>query len=189
MDISDVSDHTMLDHPSFSACTLHTHLPSPGKYGSGHPQGGRRDEPEGQERWNQAGFDIGVVELPDMLGAQGKERGSVGWGHFLESPVADALRTSGDDDMRQDQSFDNRKSSDERRTSFIVQGPETWRRIGLRDVKMEVLVERLRELSSMHDVVREQTPNGTIRDKRTSKELSKDLFTKLLYPTSRITRV
>ncbi|KAI9878152.1 MAG: hypothetical protein M1830_001759 [Pleopsidium flavum] len=185
LDISDVSDHTMLDHPSFSACTLRPHLPLPGNYGNGDPQSDRRHEPDGQEKWNQARFDIGVFEMPNMLSAQGKERGTVGWGHFLGLPVADALRTIGDDDMRQDQSYDRGQSSDESRTSFIIQGPETWRHIGLRDVKMEVLSERLRELSSRQEAVREQPWNSPVRDHETSEELYADLFTKLLYPTSK----
>lgn len=185
LDISDVNDHTMLEHPSFSVCTLHPHLPPPDDNGNGI---GRRYGPNEHEGWSTAGFNVGALEVPNMLEAQGKERGTVGWGHFLQLPAADILRTSRDDELQQGQSLDDGRSSDGTRTDF-AQGSETWLRIGLRDIRMEVIVERLREIIRVHQVGMEEMPNETILGQKTPKELYTDLFMNLLYPSDSDTGV
>jgi hypothetical protein len=84
--VRDASDSLQLAQPAFSAATLRPHLP-------------KMPPPQEQEKQFII-YDVGVFEVPSMLGAQGIEPGTVGFVNFLEQTVSDNLVT----DLQQAQS-------------------------------------------------------------------------------------
>ncbi|KAI9838946.1 MAG: hypothetical protein M1819_004154 [Sarea resinae] len=178
LEIRDVSDCPRLPHPSFSTSTLKPHLPLPDRT---LKAGNRPGEAEDRQ-WKGA-FDIGLHELPSMLSFQGTEPGTVGFDHFLELPIADALQ-SGED--TQPTGNGERELDSPQRSKFLREGPKRGKKIGLRSVDMKTIVARLHALGDMYHTFGQEGHQETILKHSSHEDLYTDLFTRILYPPTRV---
>ena len=79
------------------------------------------------------------------------------------------------------------------RHKLLCEGPAAWKRIGVRDILVKELVERLEDLSTFRLEAIKQLPTDeaggkkilTIFDKESPEALHKNLYTKLLFPPPR----
>jgi len=154
--VKDVSDSIQLAQPAFSAATLHQHLP----------------KTQTLEQRKQPGYDVGVVETPSMLNAQGVELGSVGLAYFLELPTSDHLVT----DVQQS-SASNAEA--QRNKELLQSSPE---QIGIRKVKMKLVYDRLIELGDLDEAFRESPDGMSILNHQSPGDLYLHLFAKFLLP-------
>ena len=81
-----------------------------------------------------------LMEVPSFLGAQGLDPGAVGFVHFLQGPIADSTLEPDDADLS------------EKRKQLQLD-PE-W--LGLRALNMEILINRLTELSELRAGIKEK---------------------------------
>jgi hypothetical protein len=201
--IQDFWDREAMRHEAFTLGTLHAHLPVPGVHHETEKEEAEAKETKGAKR---STFDLGIFEVPNMLSMNGKERGAVGIRHFLELPIADERRyraespKAGDgvdlqalknmpltqafeklEHMRDAYSECNQDVVLDRRR-LLSQEPETWKRIGVRDVHIKKIVERLIVLSEFRTEVLEKNKNLTILDKESVATLHEQLYTHVLYP-------
>ncbi|KAJ5213786.1 hypothetical protein N7449_000955 [Penicillium cf. viridicatum] len=198
-------DRKPLPHASFTLSTLHAHLPLPDDWAV---KGG---VPTGVLDWrrtgasNRATFDVGIFEVPNMLSNNGKERGTVGFRHFLELPVADAIRYTGPETPRKppylqqvstmaateafhlmegyNKSYSQCQSGvvyDRHR--LICQGPEAWKHIGVRDINLRSLVQRLEHLRKFRHEMLTEGSTKTILDIESPRESYDILHTQFLHP-------
>lgn len=198
-------DRKPLPHASFTLCTLHAHLPVPDDW---VVMGG---VPIPLQDWRRTGapkrstFDVGVFEVPNMLANNGKEPGTIGYRHFLELPIADAVRYTGPEEPRQalsqrqissmpaTEAFElmnqyNKPYSqcqsgsvfDRRR--LIRDGPAAWKRIGVREINLRTLVQRLDHLRQIRLGVLRDGLMMTILDVESPNELHTILHTHFLFP-------
>lgn len=204
--IQNLWDRRPLAHASFTLCTLHAHLPLPDGWVI---QGD--NTPVRLERWKRttapkrASFDVGIFETPNMLSMYGREPGTIGSCHFLELPICDAVRYVGPEIPRpmagymhlsslpataayelmehyQDAYSQCEDGTVHDRKELLCEGPSAWRRIGVRDIDLKTMVERLRELADIRDEILHGTKARSITDRESVHELSRELFTKFLYP-------
>lgn len=198
-------DRKPLAHASFTLCTLHAHLPVPDDWAV---NGG---VPIPLQDWRRTGgfkraaFDVGVYEVPNMLGNDGKEPGTIGFRNFLELSIADLLKYTGPEEPRQSPNLQrvstlpateafvlmdqyNRPYSQclsgtvFDRHKLIKDGPAGWKRIGVRDVNLRYLVQRLGQLRQLRlDILRQGSTN-TILDVESPHELHNMLHTHFLHP-------
>ncbi|KAF2458241.1 hypothetical protein BDY21DRAFT_216113 [Lineolata rhizophorae] len=159
VNIRDLTDCLPPSHPAFSAATLRQHLRTPGSAENRRP--------------HSVGYDIGVVEVPNMLSANGTEPGTVGFEYFLELPISDNLDPEEADRRNQEES-DNGKNAE-----LIRVNPE---KLGVRYFDISMLTERLEELCELSQSLRQDGPFATILDKQSPSELYTILFGKLLTP-------
>ncbi|KAF2708310.1 hypothetical protein K504DRAFT_434660 [Pleomassaria siparia CBS 279.74] len=158
--VKDVSDSAHLAHPAFSAATLHRHLPT------------LRQSADSSKI--SQGYDIGVVEVPSMLGAQGIEPGTIGFAHFLELPKSDNLIT----DLQQSQSANGALEA-LRNKEQMQSNPE---RLGIRQFDMKMIYDRLNELGDLFEAFHDSPERMTILNNQTSGDLYTNLFGKFLSP-------
>lgn len=163
--------------------------------------------PDKEERWKRPAFDIGMFEVPNMLGFAGREPGTIGARHFLELPCADAFRRpcsehhdrgSGGQsfkhfaDLSATDAMKAVKSADEaaavgkhskvyNRAELVKGGPSEWKKIGIRDVSKKTIIDRLSHLQRVHDEVVAKGSKATVLNHESPNELYSDLFNKLLY--------
>lgn len=158
--VKDVSDSVQLPQPAFSAATLHRHLPI-------------LQESSDQEK-KYLSYDVGVVEVPSMLSAQGIEPGSIGFVHFLELPASDNLVT----DLQQSQSSNGFLES-VRNKEQMQSNPE---RLGIRLVDMQMIHDRLVEFGDLIEVFQDSPERMTLLNNQSSGDLYANLFGKFLTP-------
>lgn len=204
--IQNLWDRRPLAHASFTACTLHAHLPLPDGWVI---QGD--NTPVRLECWKRAAapkrasFDVGIYETPNMLSMYGREPGTIGSCHFLELPICDAVRYVGPEIARPMAGYMHLSSlpasvayelmehykdpysqcedgTIHDRKELLCEGPSAWRRIGVRDIDLNTLVNRLRELAEVRDEILHGTKATSIMDHESVNELSRELFSKFLYP-------
>lgn len=205
-------DRKPLPHSSHTLATLHAHLPIPdGWYVKG-------DTPVGLSDWRRTGapkratFDIGVFEVPNMLSMNGKEPGSVGFRYFLELPIADAVRYTGPPvpkkhpelqdlskipstqafammDHYNDPYFDCKDGTVHDRKKLLCEGPAAWKRIGLREINLKTMVNRLEKLRETRNRMLYGGGTDTILDIESERELYNVLFSKFLHPPPRSMRL
>lgn len=198
-------DRKPLPHASFTLSTLHAHLPLPDDWAV---KGGVPIEVLDWRRIdgiNRATFDVGIFEVPNMLSNNGKEPGTIGFRHFLELPVADSIRYTGPEKPRNppylqqvptmaaSAAYDLMEGYTKPysqcqsgavydRHRLICQGPEAWKRIGVRDINMRSLVQRLEYLCKLrHDILTEGSTK-TILDIESPRELHEILHSQFLHP-------
>ncbi|KAF4765630.1 hypothetical protein HAV15_004030 [Penicillium sp. str.  len=198
-------DRKPLPHASFTLSTLHAHLPLPDDWAV---KGG---VPTGVLDWRRTGashratFDVGIFEVSNMLSNNGKEPGTVGFRHFLELPVADAIRYTGPETPRKPpylqqvstmaateafqlmEGYDKPYSQCQSgavydRHRLICEGPEAWKRIGVRDINMRSLVQRLEHLRKFRHEMLTEGSTKTILDIESPRELHDSLHTQFLHP-------
>jgi hypothetical protein len=198
-------DRKPLAHASFTLCTLHAHLPVPDDWAV---KGG---VPIPLQDWRRSGafkraaFDVGVFEVPNMLGNNGKEPGTIGFRNFLELPNADLLKYMGPEEPRESLNMQRVSSLPATeafelmdqynkpysqclsgavfdRRKLIKDGPAGWKRIGVRDVNLRYLVQRLDQLRQLRLDVLRQGSTITILDVESPHELHDILHTHFLHP-------
>ncbi|OOF93424.1 hypothetical protein ASPCADRAFT_209356 [Aspergillus carbonarius ITEM 5010] len=206
--IQNLWDRRPLPHASYTLCTLHAHLPVPDDWvvegeTPVHLGGWKRTEAP-----KRATFDVGVHEVPNMLSVNGKDPGTIGFHHFLELPVADSALYVGPERPRPCAEFLHLSSlpateayelmghyndsyaqcSDgtiHDRKKLLCEGPVAWKRIGVRDVDLRDLVERLQALKALrYEILHGDAPK-TILDMESTRELYSGLFNRFLYPPVR----
>ncbi|KAI9933789.1 hypothetical protein MW887_004861 [Aspergillus wentii] len=197
-------DRKRLPHASYTLCTLHAHLPVPdGLVVKGdtpvHLDGTRRlDAPK------RATFDIGVFEVPNMLSMNGKEPGSVGFRHYLELSVADSIRYTGPEKPREcsdirrvsqlpaakaynllghyhDSYARCRDGTVYDRKKLLCEGPSAWKEIGVREINLKHLVDRLKTIRNLRQEILYGEKERTIADVESPRDLYNGLFTKFLH--------
>ncbi|PYH89407.1 hypothetical protein BO71DRAFT_109729 [Aspergillus ellipticus CBS 707.79] len=203
-----LGDRRPLPHASYTLCTLHAHLPVPDDWvveGELPVHLGSWKRTEAPKR---ATFDVGVLEVPNMLSINGKDPGTVGFRHFLELPVADAAvyvapeRARPCSDMLHISSLPATQAYElmghyndpyalcsdgtiHDRKQMLCEGPVAWKRIGVRDVDLRTLVERLQTLKDLrYEILHGDMPR-TILDMEGTRELHSGLFSRFLYPPVR----
>jgi hypothetical protein len=198
-------DRKPLAHASFTLCTLHAHLPVPDDWAV---KGG---VPIPLQDWRRSGafkraaFDVGVFEVPNMLGNNGKEPGTIGFRNFLELSNADLLKYTGPEEPRDSLNMQRVSSLPATeafelmdqynkpysqclsgavfdRRKLIKDGPAGWKRIGVRDVNLRYLVQRLDQLRQLRLDVLRQGSTITILDVESPHELHNILHTHFLHP-------
>jgi hypothetical protein len=198
-------DRKPLPHASFTLCTLHAHLPVPDDWAvmGGVPIQIRDWRRSGAPK--RAAFDVGVFEVPNMLANNGREPGTVGFRHFLEFPLADAVRYTGPQEPKQapnmqrvttlpaTEAFELMDSYNKPysqclsgavfdRRQLIREGPPGWKRIGVRDISLRTLARRMDQLRQLRlNVLRDGSPI-TILDVETPREMHDFLHTHFLFP-------
>lgn len=205
--IQDMWDRQALTHPSFTLSTLHAHLPVPDEWSKkGHTMMWK-DDWRKRDVSRRAAFDVGTFELPNMLSVNGKEPGCVGFRYFLELPVADNKRYAGPpvpkgtdfqkiaslpvseafhimEHLSSPYSEINKEVVHDRH-KLIIEGPAGWKRIGVRDFTIESVVHRLQELRNIRDEIMERKAS-TVLDKVSTRTMYDNLFTKFLFPPTRV---
>jgi hypothetical protein len=156
----DITDTVPLVEPAFLAATLHSQ--------SSKTQ--RRPETAKQYK----GYEVGVVEMPGMLSAQGIEPGTIGFSHFLELPKSDSLVN----DLEQSQSSKDFLESSKNK-ELMQTNPE---RLGIRPVELNLIYDRLVEFQDMYEVFQDTPEPMTILNNQSSGDLYANLFTKFLTP-------
>ncbi|RAL16160.1 uncharacterized protein BO97DRAFT_384223 [Aspergillus homomorphus CBS 101889] len=201
-------DRRPLPHASYTLCTLHAHLPVPDGWVIEGDAPAHLDNWKRSEAPKRATFDVGVQEIPNMLAMNGKDPGTVGFRYFLELPVADAARYMGPGVPRPSPDYLHLSSLPatesfellERygqpyalctdgtvhdRKKLLREGPNLWKKIGVRDIDLQTLVERLQTLKHLrHEILHGDRPK-TILDTESTRELYNELFTKFLFPPVR----
>jgi hypothetical protein len=155
--VRDAVDYAPIEHPAFSACTGRQHLVPGILVNRGIPE-----------------YEIGTVEIPSMLSAQGKEPGSVGFEYFLEEPVSDALVEDDQDQSIRDSLYDSLETSD-----LIRNAPE---KLGIRKFSLGVVGERLMELATIYQEYKSSSGSMHLLKKQNAGELYTLLFSQLLMP-------
>ncbi|PWW78446.1 hypothetical protein C7212DRAFT_182856 [Tuber magnatum] len=169
VELGGLSDCPPLEHAAFSLCTSRPHRTL-----------------NGYENTTDHGL---VNEEPSMLFFQGIEPGTCGWEYFLKYPVGDSENRDEEEDG--DVIDGGGRERGARRASLgNAKG-------GLRTVEVGYIVERLKELGEIYHDSKIKPPNGRkplprgaqrgILEKYSSLELYTNLFTRLLYPPTRIT--
>ncbi|EPS28383.1 hypothetical protein PDE_03329 [Penicillium oxalicum 114-2] len=198
-------DRKPLAHASFTLCTLHAHLPVPDDW---VVKGG---VPIPLQDWRRSGafkratFDVGIFEVPNMLGNNGREPGTIGFRNFLELSIADLLKYTGPGEPRQSpnlervsalpatEAFELMDHYDKPysqclsgavldRHKLIREGPSGWKRVGVRDINLRYLVQRLDQLRQLRLDILRQGSTITILDVESPHELHNILHTHFLHP-------
>lgn len=198
-------DRKPLSHASFTLCTLHAHLPVPDDWAV---KGGvpiQLQDWTRTEASKRATFDVGVFEIPNMLAKNGREPGTVGFRHFLELPIADDVRYAGSGQPCQapnlqnvfklpaSQAFEvmdsyNRPYSQCQsgavfdRKRLICDGPTAWKRIGVRDISLRALVQRMNYIRDLRLKILRNGSSITVLDMEEPRELHHVLHTQFLVP-------
>lgn len=210
--IQSMWDRKPLLHPSYTLATLHAHLPVPdGRVVKG-------ESPINPSSWTVTGgpkrgfFDIGVYEAPNMLSMNGKEPGSIGFRYFLELPVADSVRYVGPETPKQrpkTQQFATLPATEafelmaryndpysecddgtvHNRKKLLFDGPTAWKRIGVRDVHLKALTDRLETLRRIRYETLYKNTEKTILDVESPRELCHVLFNRFLHHPPRFVRL
>ncbi|KIW71300.1 hypothetical protein, variant [Phialophora macrospora] len=155
-------------------------------------------------------FELGIFERPNMLGLEGREPGTIGMRYFLERPVADGVADEKTQEHGKDVEIDFAianvpameafkmlalsRENDELnakigkhapavdRARLIREGPRSWKAVGVRDISIETLADRMDRISNLRDLILKAGWRETVLNHMNSAELYSHLFTELLYP-------
>ena len=106
----------------------------------------------------------GLLEVPNMLSANGLDPGTIGFEHFLQLPIADSLASPPSD------------TDYSAKRALLLSAPAE---LGLRTISNELIVNRLAELGELHASQHHQATPWT-KDK--IQEMGEDLFAQVLAP-------
>ena len=167
---------------------MHAHIPIPDKLNWQPTSTGPLKH---EDAWKRPAFELSIFEVPNMLGIEGKEPGTVAMRYFIELPVSDIFRiekvraprppASWNDDKAM--SLIGKHAPQQDRLKLIEEGPKAWKRVGVRDVSTQAVANRLHLISLRHDEVVKDGWQKTILDKQSARDLSEELFTKFIFPT------
>ncbi|KAI9761594.1 MAG: hypothetical protein M1840_001775 [Geoglossum simile] len=179
--IHDLTDCARFPHPVFSLSTTQPYPPPTDDAASG----------EGRQSGAQTGYDIGVVEVPSAISAQGLELGTVGYEYLMMLPFADMLEELVDEEAgsSDDDGEVGGRTAMWRRRRLLREGPEGGKRIGLRSIETNVIATRLQELGHLYhgseDRDSTRAPLDLLKE-QSSVQLYAQLFTRILYPPDRV---
>ncbi|KAK1813780.1 hypothetical protein LTR12_011834 [Friedmanniomyces endolithicus] len=105
-----------------------------------------------------------LLEVPSMLSANGLDAGTIGFEHFLQLPVADSTVVPDEPVF-----FEKR--------ILLYSDPA---RLGLRELNMEILIDRLTELGGLHAAERNVELVSEPWSEEKIAEMGEDLFAKLV---------
>lgn len=186
LETGDLQDRRHLENETFALATLHAHLPVPDRLDFSPSSLGPLKQ---EDAWKRPAFEIGVLEVPNMLAHQGKEPGTVGLRHFLELPIADGRLKGGYWHGDVDNSSEGKhldsigKHARQQSLCQVIHGtPDMWKQLGVRNITADILTDRLALISTWHDEVVRQGWLVTVLDKERSDTLGEVLFTQLIYP-------
>lgn len=180
-ELQKLSDCPPIAHPAFSLCTSRSHRAS-------NPDAKGCQGRDGLEPEELGGF---VEEEPSMLSFMGLEPGSCGWEYFMMYPVGDVGNL---EEQNQDLEDEDRMERGRRGSMGNGKG-------GIRSVETDYIVERLKELGEIWNKQKQRKCNGSniaigdlddsgkpkgVVGQCSSLELYTQLFTRLLYPPTRI---
>ncbi|KAH0846587.1 hypothetical protein AYO21_11615 [Fonsecaea monophora] len=213
LEISDLQDRRYIKHESFALATLHAHLPIPDEV-NWRPGMAAPTKKQGLELGKRPMFELGIFERPNMLGIEGREPGSVGMRYFLERPVADGMTDERIKEHGKDVEIDlaianapaleafkmlalgkdneelnakiGKHAPTQERTRLINEGPRAWKAVGVRDISMEVLAERMHRVGDLRDHVLNAGWRTTVLNHIDAPSLYSHLFNELLYPPHRV---
>ena len=154
------TDSAPLVEPAFSAATLHKHVPK------------SEQAPSPSKQYN--GYEVDVVELPSMLGAQGIEAGTIGFEHFLEIPKSDVLVNASEQPQSANGFLGSSTNKD-----IMQANPE---RLGIRPVELGLIYDRLLDFQDLYETFHDSPEPMTILNNQSSGDLYANLFTKFLTP-------
>ncbi|KAH8684296.1 hypothetical protein BGZ60DRAFT_523518 [Tricladium varicosporioides] len=160
VEIRDLCDHVQIHDEAWGSVTAWPHITVQVSRDA--------DAAKEHHRKQRAHFMPRCRERPNMLSMQGLERGTIGYGAALELGVADALRAV--DDVRET----SPGAVMEHRKKFLNS------KEGLRPLTDSVLIESLLSVSETYH-------EDPMKHRRPTLELYTQLFTKILYPPSRVT--
>lgn len=207
LDIADLIERRLVRHESFALVTLHAHLPIRDRL----ERPPRLTEPLIKEdAWKRPSFEIGMFEVPNMLEIDGREPGTVAMRHFLELPIADKYRAKVSQDhvsstsprgithtpsggtpkaLRHKEGFAviGKHAPWQDRLQLIREGPQAWKRVGVREIGIKTLSSRLVTIGSFHDGVVKEGWRCTAMDLQDSETFYTELFTDFLYPPQNVT--
>lgn len=156
----DASDSAPLKERAFAAMSLHS--------------GVHLAQPSLEKEKTYKGYTPDVVEMPNMLGSQGVEPGSVGFSYFVGLPVSDSLVI----DTEESQSgMDYLETT--RNKELMQTNPE---RLGIRSAELTLIYDRLVELQDMYEAFQDTPEPMTILNNQSSGDLYANLFSKFLMP-------
>ncbi|ETI23293.1 hypothetical protein G647_05093 [Cladophialophora carrionii CBS 160.54] len=213
LETSDLQDRRYIKHESFALATLHAHLPIPDEV-NWKPGLTAPTKREGLDIGKRPMFELGIFERPNMLGLEGREPGTVGMRYFLERPVADGVADENAKEHGKDVEIEMAianapameafkmlalsKENDElnakigkhapavERARLIREGPHSWKAVGVREISIETLADRMDTISMLRDQVLVAGWRETVLNHMDSAELYTHLFTQLLYPPRKV---
>ncbi|EXJ62851.1 hypothetical protein A1O7_03292 [Cladophialophora yegresii CBS 114405] len=213
LETSDLQDRRYIKHESFALATLHAHLPIPDEV-NWKPGLAMPTKREGLDIGKRPMFELGIFERPNMLGLEGREPGTIGMRYFLERPVADGMADEKIKEHGKDVEIEMAiantpameafkllalsKDNDElnakigkhapvvERARLIREGPHSWKAVGVREISIETLADRMDTISTLRDQVLVAGWRETVLNRMDSAELYTHLFTELLYPPRKI---
>ncbi|EGE09345.1 hypothetical protein TEQG_08293 [Trichophyton equinum CBS 127.97] len=195
--IQNLQDRKPLQHASFTLSTLHAHLPA--FLERRKTPGGSPDLTELETNKHPA-FDIGVFEVPNMLSSRAKERGCVGFRHYMELPISPKLKDKSDappgitpiesntNVLNTTPTGNNepyiccRPSIRFSRTQLISGGPPAWRLLGVRDCSPKQVAQRLETLCDLRDQMVFKAKPINLFDIESITKLHQGLFSTFLFP-------
>ncbi|KAK2765060.1 hypothetical protein FQN54_008759 [Arachnomyces sp. PD_36] len=199
--IQDLWDRQPLRHSSFTLSTMHAHLPVPDDWSGGRPRMdvGKTDKIGGR----RATFDVGVFEVPNMLGRSTKEPGCIGYRNYMELPISDSrmerrdhrylqrpgTKTPRESKLKQHQEASNGEpdpKSNKQRWDANKDAATAWERIGVRNPDVKTISKRLEKLQQLRDEIIADGRPVTILDRESARSLYKDLFSNFLYPPAKL---
>lgn len=146
-------DYAQLGHSTFDAATLGLHRTREVSGQASRGLAPHRDASKDHP-----------IEVPSMISAQGVDPGTTGFEYFLQMPIADSATAHEEANL-----LEKRK--------LLYSNPE---KLGLRALNIEVVIDKLSELSDLSQTRKEQgTDSETPNDQKIS-EMHVDLFAKLL---------
>lgn len=155
-----VSDYIIHKEPAFAAASLHTAIKV-------------AQSPVGNEK-TYKGYTPDVVEMPNMLGSQGIEPGSIGFSYFVGLPVSDSLVIDLEESQSGMEYLETTRNRDLMQTN-----PE---RLGIRPAELSLIYDRLIEFQDMYEVFQDTPEPMTILNNQSSGDLYANLFCKFLMP-------
>ncbi|KIW97026.1 uncharacterized protein Z519_02418 [Cladophialophora bantiana CBS 173.52] len=213
LEISDLQDRRYIKHESFALATLHAHLPIPDEV-NWKPGMAAPFKQQGLELGKRPMFELGIFERPNMLGIEGREPGTVGMRYFLERPVADGMTDEKIKEHGKDVEVDlalanapameafkmlalgkdneelnakiGKHAPAQERARLIREGPHAWKAVGVRDISMVVLAERMEKIGELRDHVLNAGWRVTVLNHMDAADLYAHLFNELLYPPHRV---
>nr|OQO19255.1 hypothetical protein B0A51_10499 [Rachicladosporium sp. CCFEE 5018] len=153
------TDHKGITHETFEASALGVH-----QVREADERPGLKRHETGSRLTLLLDAEEPVLEVPNMLSANGLDRGTIGFEHFVQLPVADSVVQPDEP-----QSLEHRH--------LLISGPEA---LGLRNLDVEALIVRLAELDEMYRSLRSGDASSSALNEGKISEMGEDLFDKLL---------
>ncbi|KAK6433218.1 hypothetical protein LTR95_010603 [Oleoguttula sp. CCFEE 5521] len=153
------TDHRGMGHETFEASTLGVH-----QVRETEERPGLKRHETGSRLTLLSDLEGPVLEVPNMLSANGLDRGTIGFEHFLQLLVADSVVQPDEP-----QNLEHRH--------LLLSSPEA---LGLRNLDVEQLIGRLADLDEIYRTLKSGEAASSALNEGKISEMGEDLFDKLL---------